>query len=94
MNLSMITPSSEGVRARVVSYAPGAYNIFFRRCGRMKIRRGSRDWESEASMYFLRVKAIEGQVAPHVLFSSNASKQNFEIAILFKKSPKDNIAMS
>jgi hypothetical protein len=47
--------------------------------------RGSFDWKLEVLVPFLRIKRdMKATRPPHALFSSNASNQNFEIAVLVK----------
>jgi hypothetical protein len=73
-------------RARVVSYALGAYKIFYRKYCRRNFKKSSFDWKLKKLLPFLIVESDWRATSPPFTptFSPNTSNENCEIVILFK----------
>ena len=52
-----MTPPATTLRARVVSYALGAYKVFYRKCCRRNFKKDSFDWELKGLVPFLIVES-------------------------------------
>jgi hypothetical protein len=84
MSLRM-TSHPNPLRARVASYALGAYKVLIKKCCRRNFKTGSFDWKFKGLVAFLIVESDWRATKPPVIpiISPNTSNQSFEIDILF-----------
>ena len=55
-------PPTTDLSARVVSYTPRAYKVFYEKSGRLNSKEVLINWKSDVLVSFLRVKGIGGSI--------------------------------